>query len=218
MDYNFPSFKYYFSGVLLLFLVFLLCWLPSAQVNLFLTPEPLIVDFKVNIDISVDKVFTHLNKIPAQILPIVKARSQEDFVILDQLTFNEGNKVLTFSRNDLENLIKNKVENILKNGLEKTEIKKFHPQNWEFTILKTDSMPQKATLQVNIHEKSYPCVDQKRLTHSLVFLKKDKALAKIYKNVNVEKVSIETTPSFYNRLPIFQQRIFFVVKTKSQDN
>src|SRR6056297_2897071 len=110
MDYNFPSFKIYFIFVAFLLLIFLICFIPSADIILFLTPEPLIVEFDLNIDARVDKTFLHINTIPGKVVPIVKARSNPDFKLIDELVFDDGHKALVFFKKDIENFVKQKSE------------------------------------------------------------------------------------------------------------
>ncbi|HKL17250.1 MAG TPA: hypothetical protein VJ900_02745 [Patescibacteria group bacterium] len=214
MEYRLPSFKYYFIGVLTLVIIFVLCWIPSAQINLFLTPEPLIVDFRVNIDTSVGQTFLHLSTIPAQVLPIVKAKANPNFITLNGLTFDNGSKAMIFKKNDLVGLISEKVKNILSQGLTKMEVRQLQSQDWKIGVIEDELMPQRVTLKVTISENTYPIIDENKLARVLVFLKKQNALDKIYQNVSVEKVTIKTHPFFYKRLPIFKSRISFVIKPR----
>ncbi len=212
MQYRFPSFKVYFIFVAILLFIFLLCFIPSAKISLFLTPEPLIVDFDFNVSTQVEKRFFHINTIPGEIVSIVKARANPEFQLVDSLVFDNGHKALIFSKKDLKDFVDYKVKNILKDSIDQMEVQNFHPEKWDVRVTDKKDMSTSATLRVSISENTYPIVNKDNLKRRLVFSTKEQAKKEIKDRIDVEKIEIKTKPFLYDRLPVFKGRISFDIK------
>lgn len=207
MEYRFFSFKIYITGLIILFLIFLLSWLPKAQVDLFVSSEPLIVKFEVKLDTNANNVLLSLGTIPARIISSPSVFSEKWLGVTDE----ENEKIIIFQKKDLQEFISYKTKSLLDSSGEKKKVFEFHPEKWEIQLINEDISLGRADLLVALQEEVIKVYDLEKLRQEIKFVNIFSAEDRLIKMSAVRKVKITPWPEFYKWMPVFGERIKFSV-------
>ena len=221
MIYNFPTFKFYIFGLLVLFLLFIVAWLPSAEIKLTSIAEPLLLDFEVNLIQSAKKPLPNLGIISSKVINLNSEEIDPGYVLIDELKSDKEEKILVFLREDLQKIAEYKVRNILDNFSQTEhpdagfrsfkEVSEFHPLEWGIQIIKKDLEKGRATLFVSIREEVVMSYDLKILRKVMTSQKLGEANRILTELPGIKSFRINNWPKFWQRLPVFSSRIKIII-------
>ena len=120
MIYSFPTLKFYIFGLLILILLFAIAWLPKAEIELTSLSEPLLLNFEVNLIQGAGQPLLNLGIISSEIISInLEEELDPDYMLIDGLRDDKEEKMIVFSKKDLQKIAEYKVRNILDNSLQR---------------------------------------------------------------------------------------------------
>lgn len=225
IDYQFTTFKIYIIGLIVLFLIFFLSWAPNAQVDLYVSSEPLIVNFEIKLNTNSTAVLLSLGTIPARIISFNQlsdiANNDEYRYIKDssrvsdgedEYLINEtGEKIIIFRKQDLQEIVEYKIKILLDSSGENKQILEFHPEDWKIKVLNKDFSIGQTTIFLSLSEEVINEYDFEFLSHEIKFMNVVMAEDRLIKISTVKDVDIMIWPKFYKLMPLFNERINFHV-------
>ena len=222
MTYSFPTFKFYIFGLLILFLLFVVAWLPKAEIELTSDSEPLVLDFKITLAQGVGRPLLNLDIISSKIISIDSQKELDsDYMLINGLKDDKQGKIIVFSRKDLQKIAEYKVQNILGNSVQNKdkyfgftpvkEVAGLHPLKWKIQVIDKDLEKGTATLLVFLEEEVVMNYDLKILKKVMVSQKLLKANRILTELPGIKSVKINNWPKFWKRLPLFSSRIKMVI-------
>ncbi len=221
MIYNFPTFKFYIFGLLVLFLLFIVAWLPSAEIKLTSIAEPLLLDFEVNLIQSAKKPLPNLGIISSKVINLNSEEIDPGYVLIDELKSDKEEKILVFLREDLQKIAEYKAKNILDN-FPKTEnsgdgfipfkkVLNFHPIKWNIQVINKDLERGSATLLISMKEEVFMNYDLKILKENIISRELAETNEILIKLPGMKNVKINSWPKFWHYLPLFSSRIKIII-------
>jgi hypothetical protein len=195
-SYNlkFLSFLFTFATIFL-FLFFVINLLFPTKIIILVEPEPFIEEFELNLDNSLKKSIYSFNLLKASIFDLAQF-DKNKYIFLDELVDKKKNLVLTFSYQDLINLITQK----LNQTKEERSIAKNTFQIINYSINDFDINNGKASLRLLIKVDTF--LDLKNFQ----FIKNYKTLKELTDYLktlpNVKEVEIKSYFPFFKTLPL----------------
>ncbi|MCD6442130.1 hypothetical protein J7L24_01120 [bacterium] len=222
MIYSFPTLKFYIFGLLILILLFAIAWLPKAEIELTSLSEPLLLNFEVNLIQGAGQPLLNLGIISSEIISInLEEELDPDYMLIDGLRDDKEEKMIVFSKKDLQKIAEYKVRNILDNSLQREgleagftpikEVAEFHPLKWEIQVINKDLEKGRATLLVFLKEEVVMSYDLKILKEIMTSQKLSEANRILTELSGIKSVRIDNWPKFWQRLPLFSSRIKIVI-------
>ncbi|OQX71349.1 hypothetical protein B6D52_01830 [Candidatus Parcubacteria bacterium 4484_255] len=222
MIYSFPTLKFYIFGLLILILLFAIAWLPNAEIELTSLSEPLLLNFEINLIQGAGQPLLNLGVISSEIISInLEEELDPDYMLIDGLRDDKEEKMIVFSKKDLQKIAEYKVRNILDNspqreGLEAgftpiKEVAEFHPLKWEIQVIDKDLEKGRATLLVFLKEEVVMSYDLKILKEIMTSQKLSGANRILTELSGIKSVRIDNWPKFWQRLPLFSPRIKIII-------
>ena len=222
MIYSFPTFKIFVSALIILFLLFIVAWLPQTEIELISISEPLLLDFEVNLSQSAGEPLLNLGIISSK---IINLESEEEidsgYMLIDELRDNQNKKILVFQKMDLQKIAEYKVRNILDNFSQTErpdagfisfkEVSEFHPLEWGIQVIKKDLEKGRATLFVSIREEVVMNYDLKILRKIMTSQKLAEANRILTELPGIKSFRIDNRPKFWQHLPVFLSRIKIII-------
>lgn len=195
----------FLAGIILLCLILLNIFLLSAKVTLSVNSEPLLIDFKIKLDKSINEVLTNLDTIPAEwaYYQQTPLEINNEFVIIDDLIDSGNKRILVFQHQALERLINDKLNNLLSRKMI------FWPETnvFKYQVKKFNIPDGRAELEVSLQTKVIPYYDFNLIKQDLVSKKLVEAQNYLKQLPNIRKVKIKCWPSIFQQMPFFSQRI-----------
>ncbi len=220
MTYSFPTFKFFVFGLLILFLLFIIAWVPKTEIELTSISEPLLLDFEVNLSQSATHPLLNLDIIPSKIVNL-EEELDSDYMSIDGLKDNERGDMVVFLQKDLQKIAEYKTKNVLDNSYKTNglgadfvpikEVAKFHPLEWRIQIINKDLEKGKATLLVSLEEEVTMSYDLKALKKIMVSQKLTEANRILKELPGIKNVMINNSPKFWQHLPLFPSRIKIII-------
>ena len=222
MIYSFPTLKFYIFGLLILILLFAIAWLPKAEIELTSLSEPLLLNFEVNLIQGAGQPLLNLGITSSEIISInLEEELDPDYMLIDGLRDDKEEKMIVFSKKDLQKIAEYKVRNILDNSLQREgleagftpikEVAEFHPLKWEIQVINKDLEKGRATLLVFLKEEVVMSYDLKILKEIMTSQKLSEANRILTELSGIKSVRIDNWPKFWQRLPLFSSRIKIVI-------
>lgn len=216
MLYPFSSLKFYVMGLAVLILIFLFSWLPKMRIDLFVYPEPLVVEFEIGLDVLAKNTLFNLNVLPAKVIDYQEKENWPDYQFIDDLKDEKMEEAMIFRKSDLLDLITYKTEILLNgDGKDSTGIKKkvfeFHPEKWEIEVIKKDLLSGKGKINVSLQEEVIRDYNLEELKQRIKFKNTDSIKKELESVSSIKKIEIENRPWFWKRTPLFPGRIIFSV-------
>ena len=211
IQYHFISFKLYAAGLIILFLISLLSWLPKAEIDLVVSSEPLIMNFEIKLDTQVQAILFDFNILPARIVNPDRFIDDQKYRLIDDLVDDQTKEIIIFQESDLQELIDYKIKDVLIKAGEKKEVFKFHPEKWEIEVLNRDILKGQATIHLILQEEVIGVYDFDSLKQEIRLMNVALAKDTLKKIFTVKNVKIKIWPQLYGRIPIFNKRINFSV-------
>lgn len=212
MQHNFKSFKIYILGVFCLLIFFLSMWLPTAEIVLTTFPEPLIADFRIKLNASVNDIFFNLETIPAEVVSLNQFNKQEDSRFINGLIDEDNRNIIIFKEDDLLKFVDYKIKDISKGSLTNKNIISINPDKWQVEVLKKDFINKNALISLKINEQVVRDYDYNSLRGKIVSKKINQAKIEIKKYLIVEDIVINVWPGFKKQMPMFENRMKIKVK------
>ena len=211
IQYHFISFKLYMAGLIILFLISLLSWLPKAQIDLIVSSEPFIMNFEVKLDTQVQTTLFTLDILPAKIVNPDQYTDDKKYRLIDGLVDDQNKKIIIFQESDLQELIDYKTNDLLIRADEKKQIFEFHPEKWKIEVLNRDIPMGRSTIILTLQEEVIGVYDFDSLKQEIRLMNVSLAKNTLKKIFTVKNVKIKIWPQLYGRIPIFDKRIHFSV-------
>ena len=223
MEYCFFSFKFYFVCLIILGLIFIFSWGPSAKVEVLVATEPLVMNLDINIDLAVTEVLPNLNTIPGKEVELKNFVSYYDCYFLKDLANNSNGTAIIFFRNDLIKLVENKAKNLLADSygqnvsldyksliIEKEKrLIALRPQNWKIEVLGKNFLAGQAKISLFLTEEAIRDYDFESFKQKIKFSKVDFVESELKKISSIRDVRIKIWPPFWKRMSLFPKRIKF---------
>jgi len=222
MIYNFPTFKFFIFGLIILFLLFAVAWLPKTEIELVSISEPLLLDFEVNLTQSAEQPLLNLGIISSKIINLNPIEEVDlDYMLIDGLKDHQIEKMIIFKKTDLQKIAEYKTQNLLDNFSQTEipdtiftpikEVSEFHPLEWEIQIIKKDVEKGGATLFVSIKEEVVMSYDLKILKKIMTSQKLAEANRILEELPGIKRIRLDNWPKFWQRLPLFSSRIKIII-------
>ena len=222
MIYNFPTFKIFIFGLIILFLLFTVAWLPKTEIELVSVSEPLLLDFEVNLSQSAGQPLLNLGIISSKIINLNSTEEVDlDYMLIDGLKDNQREKMIIFKKTDLQKIAEYKVQNVLDNFSQTEspdtiftpikEVSEFHPLEWEIQVIKKDLEKGRATLFVSIKEEVVMNYDLEILKKIMTSQKLAEANRILEELPGIKSIRLDNWPKFWQRLPLFSSRIKIII-------
>ncbi len=218
MIYNFPTFRFFVFGLLILLLLFTIAWLPRTEIELTSISEPLLLDFEINLSQGAKQPLLNLGIISSEIITINSEEQLDpDYILIDELRDDIAKKMVVFLKRDMQKIAEYKVQNILDNSSQTEhpnagfipikEVAEFHPLEWEIQIISKDLEKGRAILSVSMKEEVVMNYDLKTLKKFMTSQKLTEANRILTELAGIKTVKINNWPEFWQRLPLFPSRI-----------
>ncbi|MCH7759279.1 hypothetical protein IID20_02900 [Patescibacteria group bacterium] len=211
IQYHFISFKLYAAGLIILFLISLLSWLPKAEIDLVVSSEPLIMNFEIKLDTQVQAILFAFNTLPARIVNLDRFIDDQKYRLIDDLVDDQTKEIIIFQESDLQELIDYKTKDVLISAGEKKQVFKFHPEKWEIKVLNRNISAGQATILISLQEEVIGVYNFDSLKQEIRLMNISLAKDTLKKIFTVKNVKIKIWPQVYGRIPIFDKRIHFSV-------
>ncbi|MBU4369569.1 hypothetical protein KKG58_02285 [Patescibacteria group bacterium] len=225
MQYQFPTLRFYLTGLIILILIFFFTWFPRAQIDLIVASEPLIMDFEIKLDSLTETILFNLDTIPARVIISRDKEVWSGYKFIEELEDDKTEQIIVFKEKDLEWLVIYKVQNLLNeaeqelindNQFSEIELGKqvfeFHPEKWEIEILKKDFSKRQWTIKIFLEEEVVKKYDLDKLKQEIRFKKKSFASQNLENLLSIKKVEINLWPWFWQQMPVFSNHINFSIK------
>lgn len=200
-------------AMVILLIIGLVIFLPSAEVILQVRTEPYIGEFQITINQSVKEPIYNLETIPASIRSFKNNWSElnsKKYQTFEGLADQPTKRALVFSRDDLNNLINQKLNGsantakvVIGPDVELTEVK----------IGEVDLEDGWARLRLSVNTKVVPDYKIYNLKEYLTNKSKIEAISYLKSLPNVQDAKIKNWFNISSRLPSLSQRIKIGVDT-----
>jgi len=220
MTGKFFGFKFYFSGLIILVLIFFFSWFPKMEVEMKVVSEPLIFDFNVDLDIFANNILTTLNTLPAKKIKEQEKDNYTEYYFSEELFDKQEKTYFSFKKKDLEKFIKEKTNDLLTSFKSEyqddifilgKQVVLFHPHDWSIEVLEKDFSKGRVLIKVGLQEEVIYCYNLEEIKKEIIFKDKNWAKEKIEKLSRVKEAVVKISPPFWPQTPLFSKRIIFLI-------
>ncbi|MBL7141640.1 hypothetical protein ISS21_00890 [Patescibacteria group bacterium] len=224
MNYHFLSLKFYIAGLVVLVLIFLLSWLPKTHIDLIVRSEPLVMNLEVKLDISARGILFNLDTIPGRIVSSQGRENWPGYMFIDELSGEQGEKIIIFQEKDLQELVAHKIKALLDqpnqesakgSRLKDIELEKsvleLHSEEWEIKVKDKDLLTGQGTILLSLEEEVVRKYDFESLKQHIKFRKITLVKEELKSLPSIKDVQIRPWPWFWRQISPFPDRINFSV-------
>ena len=225
MSYQFPTFKFYLAGLVVLILFFFFVWFPKAQIDLIVSSEPLIMSFEIKLDTLARKTLFNLDTLPARIIISQDQEVWSDYQFINELKSEETGQMFVFQKKDLKELVAYKAQSSLNESKQESinnsqlpgielgkQVFEFHPEKWEIEVLKKDFSAGQGIISILLKEEVIREYDFDKLKQDIRFKRVKLVKQDLEDILSIRKAKIKLRPWFWKQTPLFSNRINFTVK------
>jgi hypothetical protein len=188
------------------------------EIVLFVSPEPLVVEFNARLDTFAKNVSLNPNILPAEIIKSKDKEKWPEYCFMPSLRDEETDRVLVFKNSDLQKLVAIKTEELLNKDFPEFRFKKgkkifvFHPQEWEIIGLSKDFSYGQGEIKIALSEDVVFEYDFPEIKKEILFKKVEWAKQELEKFPEIKETRFDLYPDFWPQTPFFSDRINFSVQ------